>query len=234
MELQIQGLLFLGIIPALFLLYISLKGYEGTYKEKSIFLTFIIGIVFGVIAAIVRFITNPLPALELGIVNALVYVIIYALFEQLFKTIILNMRRLQGKKEAVIYGLSLGLGFGSSFTPFLVILGSLSSESNFTFVSIVTFGSLGFILLHAATSAYIGYGVYRNKLMKFLLLAIMIQLPFNFIVEASRYYSQSYHVYLQAGLVIYGLIVFWYVIKYIVPQILKDKNRKRTKKTKTV
>ena len=224
-------MLFLGIIPALLLLYISLKGYEGFYKDKGIFLTFILGIIFGIIAAIVRFVTNPLPSLALGFVNALFYVIIYALFEQLFKTMVLNLRRLQGKKETVIYGLSLGLGFGSSFTPFLVILGSMSSENSLTFVSIVAFGSLGFILFHAATAAYIGYGIYKNKLMKFLIIAILIQLPFNLIVEATRYYSESYHVCLQTALVIYGLIIFWYVVKNIIPNILKDEKRKRSKKT---
>ena len=231
MEIQIQGLLFLGIIPALLLLYISLKGYEGFYKDKGIFLTFIIGIIFGVVAAIVRFVTNPLPSLTFGFVNALVYIALYAFFEQLFKTIVLNLRRLHGKKETVIYGLSLGLGFGSSFTPFLVILGSMSSGTNLTFISIVAFGSLGFILFHAATAAYIGYGIYKNKLIKFLIIAILIQLPFNLIVEATRYYSESYHIYLQTALVIYGLIAFWYVIKNIMPNILKDERRKRSKKT---
>ena len=49
-----QASLFLGIIPALILLYISLKGYEGHYKDKTIFLTFIIGIVLGFIAEIGR------------------------------------------------------------------------------------------------------------------------------------------------------------------------------------
>lgn len=230
MEIAIQSLLFLGVIPALILLYIGLKGYEGFYKDKNIFLTFILGIIFGVIAAIVRFVTNPLPSLALGFVNALIYVFTYALFEQLLKTIVLNLRRLQGKKETVIYGMSLGLGFGSSFTPFLVILGSVSSSNSLTFVSIVAFGSLGFILFHAATAAYIGYGIYKNKLMKFLIIAIIVQLPFNLIVETTRYYSKSYNIYLQTALVIYGLITFWYVIKNVMPNILKDERRKRSKK----
>ena len=45
MDVPIQGLLFLGIIPALILLYIGLKGYEGYYRDKTIFLTFIIKII---------------------------------------------------------------------------------------------------------------------------------------------------------------------------------------------
>ena len=62
MTVPIQAVLFLGIIPALILLYISLKGYEGLYKDKSIFLTFVAGIILGVIAAFIRAYLNP-PAL---------------------------------------------------------------------------------------------------------------------------------------------------------------------------
>ena len=39
-----QALLFLGIIPALIIMYISLKGYDELYKEKTVFLIFIYGI----------------------------------------------------------------------------------------------------------------------------------------------------------------------------------------------
>ena len=68
MDVPIQGLLFLGIIPALILLYIGLKGYEGYYRDKTIFLTFIIGIIFGVIAAVLRLYLSPPPLLIIYII----------------------------------------------------------------------------------------------------------------------------------------------------------------------
>ena len=71
-----QTSLFLGIIPALILLYISLKGYEGHYKEKNIFLTFVVGIILGFFAATARSFTLPL---------VIAYIILFALFEQLLK-----------------------------------------------------------------------------------------------------------------------------------------------------
>ena len=70
MDVPVQAVLFLGIIPALVFLYIALKGYEGHYKDKTIFLTFIIGIVLGVIAAVARLLINPpflLPTLDISI-----------------------------------------------------------------------------------------------------------------------------------------------------------------------
>jgi hypothetical protein len=41
---------------------------------------------------------------------------------------------------------------------------------------------------------------------------------------------RAYFPHIQAGLVIYGLVVFVYVIKKIMPQILEKKGRKRSKK----
>ena len=217
-----QAILFLGIIPALILLYITLKGYDEHYKDKTIFLTFIVGIILGVLAAVVRIYVYILPFV-------IAYVIVFAFFEQLFKTIVLNLGRFHGKQETPIYGLSLGLGFGSSFTPFLIIAASTVSN-DLSFIAIVGFGSLGFILFHAATTAYIGYGIYTYKLTKYLLLAILLQIPFNIIFDATRNYDSQYFLAFNVVLVAYGLIIYYYVIKNILPQI-KLQSRKRSKKS---
>ena len=227
MELPTQAILFLGIIPALFFLFIALKGYEGYYKDKTIFLTFITGIFFGILAAIIRLIINPLPLV-------IIYIILFAFLEQLFKTIVLNIGRLQFKKETTIYGLTLGLGFGSSFTPFLVIIGSLSGQSSTIFLTLVAFGSIGFILFHAASGAIIGYGIFSGKMTKFLFIAIFLQIPFNAISDLTRVqiiFNSTYYPIFQAAVVVYGAILFIYVIKKIMPRILQEKDkRKRTKK----
>ena len=129
----VQAILFLGIIPALILLYISLKGYEGYYKDKTVFLTFIFGIILGIIAAILRLIISAPPLMFL-------YLILFSFFEQLLKTIILNISNFHQKKETTIYGLTLGLGFGSSFTPFLIIVESMSGVSNIYYLSLIAIG----------------------------------------------------------------------------------------------
>lgn len=219
MEVPIQAALLLGIILALFLMFFCLKGYDGYYKDKLIFLTFIAGIVLGVIAAVVRLRINAEPLV-------IAFLVLYAFFEQLFKTIILNIGRLQLKKETVIYGLSLGLGFGSSFTPFLIIVGSLSGVNSYYYLFLIGVGSIGFILFHAATGAYIGFGIYSGKMVRYLLIAILLQLPFNAISDLIL--NTSYLPYVQIGLLAYGLIIFVYVVKKIMPQIKEDK-RKTTK-----
>ena len=235
MDPPVQAILFLGIIPALLFLFLALKGYDGYYKDKLIFITFVVGIIFGLIAAVVRIIINP-PFLVItrGLsyisIYTIIYIILFAFIEQLLKTIVLNVRSFQLKKETTIYGLSLGLGFGSSFTPFLIISGSLTGDLDLIFVSLIAFGSLGFILFHAAMGSFIGYGIFSGKMTKYLLIAIFLQIPFNIITELTRIFEKpnyiNYVIY-QVGLVVFGAILFIYVIKKVMPRILTQKERRK-------
>ena len=160
-----QASLFLGIIPALILLYISLKGYEGHYKDKFVFLSFVAGIVAGFISVLVETFT-----MAVGIF----FIILFPVLEQLFKTIILNIGRLQGKKETVIYGLSLGLGFGSIFTPFSMITVQFQAGESMYLIISAVIGSVGIILLHGATGICIGYGIYTRKLSKYFIFCWLV------------------------------------------------------------
>lgn len=220
-----QASLFLGIIPALVLLFIGLKGYDELYKEKNIFLTFIIGIVMGFIAA---FVQSFYPL-------AIIYIILLAFFDQLIKIIVLNIGRLRGKRETAIYGMSLGLGFGSSFTPILIIAVSKLITNDVYVLSLITIGSIGIILFHGATGAYIGYGIYIREMTKHLLIAVILQLPFSLILGMTITYSTPGSLNVQlgfvAGLIMYGGVVFWYVVKKIMPQILTQ-SRKGKRATK--
>lgn len=213
-----QASLLLGIIPALILLYFSLKGYEDYYKDKTIFLTFIIGIIIGFISAVAELVT-----FSVGIL----YVILFPIFEQLFKTIVLNVRRLQEKQETVIYGLCLGLGFGSVFTPVSIIIANIATEETVSLISILI-GSIGIILFHGATGTLIGYGVYSKQLTKYLSIAIISQFVITSFVFISTY---SKHEELQIVLVIYGIALYLYANQKIMPRILiKRAERRKIKK----
>jgi hypothetical protein len=207
--------LFIGIIPALLLLYISLKGYEGHYKDKTIFLTFLLGILTGFIAALIELVT-----LAVGVA----FIILFPLLEQLFKTIILNIRRLQRKRETTIYGLSLGLGFGSIFTPVSLIATDSQLGDTWFIVVVTVIGTLGLILLHGATGVFIGYGVYDEQLMKYFIFAVLLHIPVTLWFFLTDYYNIGY---LQIGVVLYGLLLYWYATKKIMSQILSQSQRRK-------
>jgi hypothetical protein len=211
----IQTSLFIGIIPALILLYIGLKGFEGKFKDKLIFVTFIVGIIIGTASVAIEYFTQSV---------GLIYIILFPILEQLFKTIVLNLGRFQEKQETTIYGFSLGLGFGSVFTPAAIIQ---YNEPNLAFLAAII-GSLGLILFHAATGILIGYGVYSNKLTKYLTYAILLEL---FITGLILITSLTQTHYLQILIVPYGIVLFWYTTKKVMTRILDEsQRRKRTQK----
>jgi len=209
-----QTSLFIGIIPALIILYIGLKGYEGHFKDRLVFLTFIVGIIIGFISAVIELLTQN--------IGLIIYIVLFPILEQLFKTIVLNIGRFQEKQETTIYGLSLGLGFGSVFTPAAIILGNFQ-EVNLSFIAAIIV-SFGIILFHAATGVLIGYGVYTHKLTTYLTMAILLHFVITAVIGLTSLYQVSY---LQIILVVYGIVVFWYATKNGVASFLDESGRRR-------
>lgn len=216
-----QALLFIGIIPALILLFISLKGYEGYFKEKLIFLTFVVGIIIGVITVVIQTYTA-----EVGIY----FIILFPVLEQLFKTIVLNIGRFHGKQETPIYGLSLGLGFGSIFIPSSLVLLNIQGVFDNVSIALSIIGSIGIILIHGATGVCIGYGVYKYSLLKYLFFAIILYIPVTALTFISRYIEI---VYIHLAILPYGIVLYWYFTTKIMIKIkTESRGRKRSKKIK--
>ncbi|MCX6671841.1 MAG: protease PrsW, partial [Euryarchaeota archaeon] len=137
-----------------------------------------------------------------------------------------NIGRFQEKQETTIYGLCLGLGFGSVFTPAAIILGNFQ-EVNLSFIAAII-GSFGIILFHAGTGVLIGYGVYVHKLSTYLTIAILLHFVITTVIGVTNLFQVSY---LQIILVIYGIIIYWSATKRIMPRILSEnQRRKRTRK----
>jgi len=214
-----QTLLFIGIIPALLLLFISLKGYDGYYKDKLIFITFVVGLIIGVITVIIESYTAAV---------GIYFIILFPILEQLFKTIVLNIGRFHGKKETPIYGLSLGLGFGSIFIPSSLILLNIQGVYDNYSIVLVLIGALGIILIHAATGVCIGYGIYSYSFLKYLLFAILLYVPVTGLTFISTFIERGY---LQLIIFPYGIILYWYFTTRIMSKIKQQpESRKRTKK----
>lgn len=212
-----QASLFLGIIPALILLYISLKGYDDYYKDKYIYLSFIAGLITGIASILLEQAT-----IQVGVL----FIILYPLLEQLFKTIILNIKSLQENQETTIYGLSLGLGFGSIFIPFSILTSNIPASDTLSII-LTMIGSLGIILMHGATGVLIGYGITIGKLLQYLFLAIFAHLIVTSLILVTTLLEIQN---LQFTLVLYGIILYYYATMKIMPKIKLLEKRKRPSK----
>ena len=156
-------LLPLGVIPAIIILYFLIGRYEGKYKEKYIFLTFVGGIVFGTIIILMERISFPSVYS-----NVLIFSFLFSLVEQLSKFIVLNLKILSDAAQP-IYGASLGLGFYSSFAAFFV--GEIEINLDAIFLIIFPISAL---FLSCSLGIILGIGIKRNEKGKYFLISLLL------------------------------------------------------------
>ena len=205
-----QSSVLLGIIPALILMYYSLKGWHEKFVEKTLFIMFIIGIISGFLVAIVQ--SQIAVSLEL--------LILYPFLEQIIKVVVLNLRRFHDKQSTVIYGLALGLGFGSIYPPASMIL----IPEGFTTIQliIILLGSIGLVFTHGATGAFIGYGVYKGKMPWYYFISVLI------LIVANLLRDPTYH---WINLII-GICLYIYLQKTIMKEMLSSMKKRSRSSTK--
>jgi len=207
-----QSSLFIGIIPALALVYLIIRKWTGNYQEKMVFLMFVFGIISGFTVIFVEF--------YVGLTTLLEFVIIFRLIEIMGKMIILNLRRFQEKQETVLYGLVLGLGFGSIYPPVSLLLINAVSVSTFDIISVLI-GSIGMILIQGSTGAILGYGVFKRNLIIPISLTLVLHVIFHYLLFEL--------VFTWTWILFFGGIISYLIAmkKIVYPVLDQSKRRKR-------
>ncbi|HHH77634.1 MAG TPA: hypothetical protein ENL18_00260 [Thermoplasmatales archaeon] len=221
-----SALLPIGIIPALFILYVTLEGYEGKFKEHYIFLTFVGGIAMGTLVYFMEL--WFLSVFNYGIfIQALdvilVVSLIFSFFESMSKLVVLNLPKFQKEEGVILYGASLGLGFAS---PAGVILlrgvPSLFSPEGAYAATI----AISVIVLSCSTAMWVGTGIKMRQKTKYVMIASLAGLPaWPFIFFSSSVYS-------AIAAVIYSIFVYISTRNAVRPYMmgrkaLKDAHRKK-------
>lgn len=216
----VNGVIISGIVVTLFIMWFSLRKYEGYFSEKKLFLSFLAGIAMGFVIIIIEFLTSS--------ASSIVIFLLFPLMEQLSKLMILNHRTFREKKDTPIYGLAVGLGFGSIFVPIstLVFLRGKVPELTFAVVSIII--GLALIFLHGATGSMIGYGIGymggERKWYYFFLsvIAVMPVRPIMAIPTGTVYVATSI-------VLVYGVIIYTYAVSKLLLLALPRKERRLKK-----
>lgn len=206
-----QSSLFIGIIPALIILYFGLKRFEGYFLEKTMFIMFVIGIIAGFLTVVLEGRTE----LPNDLFSIVLFVIIFSFLEQIIKTAVLNLKRYHQKPSTIFYGFSLGLGFGSIYPLFLML--SLSSELEINVYITILIGSIGLIILHGLTGLLIGYGIYKGRLIQYYIYGALILIGANLLMKIQ---------YIQLSVFVIG-IIFYFVIKRTYLDTLSNQLEKR-------
>ncbi|UCE90727.1 MAG: hypothetical protein JSV90_04620 [Methanobacteriota archaeon] len=171
-----------GFAPSMGLMFYTLRDYtfpsveKPFFDDRKIFAFFALGIVIGMALFAFEEWGRTASAAE----TMLALIVGFALMEEALKLMILNFPRFQRKVDTAFYGLSFGLGLSATFTFATVYASALGVESP-SAVDMTAFALLGvqFVLLHGATTAFIGIGVARGEVKPYFAEAVLIHIGYN-------------------------------------------------------
>jgi len=219
----------LGALPALAGLYYVLRGFQGGFEERKLFIGFIVGLMLGIAGFIFHVFIDPVifPPSPLG---WMVYVPGFAVLENLMVFSVLNYKYYRQKPETPFYGVSLGMGLSATVSMaliyrLLVAYPDLSPEVG-GLLAIAAVAGVGAIMLRAGTGAFIGVGSARGEPWPWLGRAILAQLPFATLYMLLFYsghpdYPQFpiwWSVPVLAGMLAYS---FW-LVRYVMRGALQE------------
>jgi hypothetical protein len=221
-----------GILPAILLLWVSLRRFsyplapKSLFDDRKVFFAFAVGLAFGAVSSSLTF---AISSSGLGIVVPLIAV---ALFEESFKLVYLNRKGYRGRFDTTFYGVGLGIGSAGTLSMASVFTnaGLLQSPDLPTLVGGLVLFSVSLSAILASTGALIGFGSSQSKVLGYFLRAFLVRFShlailLFFFLYKPRDNPTAAILSLAASLVFAG-IVYAFVYREILPETLpKDLRR---------
>ena len=215
----------IGFAPAILLMFYTLKNYtypvaeRPFFDDRKVFFMFAVGIMIGVVLASINYLFVSGDAGSL-----LIYAVLFALVEEMAKFVILNMRRFLQKLDTTFYGVTLGLGIGSTtgFGAAFFALTQLNGQAGpLDYVFLVLLATQ-LVLLHGATATTIAIGSARGNPWPFLIQAILVHLAVNLLM-VPYYLGESPLGYISFALAL-GFLAFYYRHVYgtMIPDVVSE------------
>jgi hypothetical protein len=215
----------IGFAPAIALMFYTLRNYtypaveRPFFDDRKVFFMFAMGIMIGVVLASVNYLFLSGDASSL-----IVYAILFALVEELTKFVILNLKRFLQKLDTTFYGVTLGLGigstsgFGAAFFALSALKG-LVGPLDYVFLILL---ATQLVLLHGATATTIAIGSARGNPWPFLKQAIMVHLAVNLLM-VPYYLGETPLGYISFALSL-GFLAFYYrhVYSTMIPEVVSE------------
>ncbi len=224
----------IGLGPALFLMYYTLRSYTYPAVEKSffddrrIFLFLAIGLIIGVVIWFFEFGFNFWDVLV---------ALSFAVIEELVRLVILNFKRFQRRLDTVFIGLVLGLGMGGAIATGNVFatLNSLAGLIGPADVAILILVSIQLVTLGGATGATIGAGVTKSLPFSYFAQAAMVHIAVNLIMIGFYLGGDLFIdlIFLVVATVL-PAYYYWYVHSRLIPNMVQGEVKRYGKKAKKI
>ena len=231
-QLQFSIAFLLGIVPAILVLWISLRRFsyplapKSLFDDRKVFFAFAVGLAFGAVSGSL---TLAVSTSGFGIVVPLIAV---ALFEEGFKLVYLNRRGYRGRFDTTFYGVSLGVGSAATLVMSSVFTNSglLQSPDVPALAGGLLLFGLSLTCILASTGAIIGFGASQSKVLGYYVRAFLVRFShlailMFFFLHTPRDDPRLAVASLAASLLFAG-IVYAFVYREVLPETLpKDIRR---------
>ncbi|UCH89781.1 MAG: hypothetical protein JSV49_03805 [Thermoplasmata archaeon] len=223
-----------GIVPAITLLYYTLKEYEKYINDKFMFFAILTGLFLGTLVSFFHLIMWGTWALNYTIVSFALIIISFAIFEGLVKVVFVQLRRFEAKFDTTYYGATFGIIIGASITMGRTYQFFVEDVNIYQIVSIFLF-AIAIIFMNGGTGAWLGYGCHKRDMRWTFITVVLVSLPFNTLLFFWYLFTLAFsasidHVVLIAMVMMYGIGVYLYAYFSIMPKALPLKyQRERLK-----
>jgi len=229
----------IGFVPALFLIWFSLRKYSYPYVEGSlfedrrVFFMLAVGMVLGSLIFVLEISLYPLFLFGGNIyfvMFILIFVLAFPLVEDMAKFIILNFKGYRGRFDSTFYGISLGAGYSATaIIGYIVMdLGNTSGTiSPLTWLGLLFF-SAATCLIQVSVGATIGSATGQNLGLRGIPLAVIPHIIFNLLMFP----------WFASGQIWYSLIIalpiaafiYWGVYSRTIPECLPQELQKEVRR----
>ena len=227
---------FTGILPAVALVFETLKEYDPYYKDEHFSILMVIGLIVGVPTALFFYwsLIYLAPINNILVLSVICFFI--AIYELLLLTIILSMKRFGGDYDLTYYGVVLSGCLAGVIIMFCVYLFVRSND-----LSSQALLSLGLLiptmpLMYISLGSLLGYGIFKAKFLKYASLFVIIKTIFNGLFLLwfifFLFSPPEYGWELMAIALIFSIFMYYYSYKRILPDALPPKLKKHRRRSK--
>jgi hypothetical protein len=227
---------FVGILPAVTLVFMTLKDYDEYYEDKHFFYLMVVGFFAGMMTALVYYWSMGYLVQTSSLAVLIVTIVVFAVYEILLITIILSMKRFDGKYDITYYGVVLGGSIAGIIEMFIIYVYLNTYELNVQAVASMILVIPTLIFVYLSMGAMVGFGIHQRKYFKYAGRALLLKVVFNilfilwlwsFWFEPSGYGWE----FMSIGLVI-SFIMYYYTYKDLLPEALPEKLQKHLRRSK--
>jgi hypothetical protein len=226
---------FTGILPAVILVMLTLKDYDGYYKDEHFFILLVFGLVAGVPTALIYYWTIIYLASVMAIIALVAIFIIIAVYELLLLTIILSMKRFGAKYDLTYYGVTLSGTMAGVIVMFSIYLFFRSIDVSAQAILSMAFFIPTMPMLYITLGAMTGFGIFRGEFFKYGLRVVIIKTIFNvfliFWFIGFLFWTERGWEWMAIGLV-FGLIGYYYTVKDLLPAALPKKMQEHRRRAR--